>query len=494
MAADETRHDMTQFWESHSKDATLQEMMLDSNAELLCKEEIPEILELIPSLEGKTVLELGSGIGRFTSVLADKAKQVTAVDFMQKFVDKNKELNGHRGNVEFLCADVTKLDLPEGKYDLVFSNWLFMYLGDEEVRAVAEKILSWLKDGCYFFFRESCFHQSGDKKREANPTKYRDPATYSNLFKSVSVPVPDGTNLFEVILSKSIQTYVKLKDNSNQVCWLMHKMHSNTAAAFGHKTFQDFLDNQQYSRNGILRYEMIFGRHFVSTGGLETTEEFVKMLDLKPGQRVLDVGAGIGGSAFHMAEKYGAHVLAVDLSENMIGIGLERANEIRDKRVQFEVADATKREYPPESFDVVYSRDTILHIADKETLFRRLLSFLKPGGKLLISDYCCSDGDHSENFQKYVAQRGYHLLTPTEYGKLLEKVGFVNVRAEDRTDHFIDVLQRELKRTESIKDDFIKKFSEEDYNYIVEGWKVKIARCSGTGEQRWGLFYAEKPQ
>ena len=38
--------------------------------------------------------------------------------------------------------------------------------------------------------------------------------------------------------------------------------------------------------------------------------------------------------------------------------------------VQFEVADATKREYQPEVFDVIYSRDTILHISDKLALFK----------------------------------------------------------------------------------------------------------------------------
>ena len=37
------------------------------------------------------------------------------------------------------------------------------------------------------------------------------------------------------------------------------------------------------------------------------------------------------------------------------------------------------------------SRDTILHIADKEELFRKFLYTLKPGGKLMISDYCHGD-------------------------------------------------------------------------------------------------------
>lgn len=41
------------------------------------------------------------------------------------------------------------------------------------------------------------------------------------------------------------------------------------------------------------------------------------------------------------------------------------------RQVQFEVADATKRTFPEGSFDVIYSRDTILHIDDKLALFKR---------------------------------------------------------------------------------------------------------------------------
>ena len=46
-------------------------------------------------------------------------------------------------------------------------------------------------------------------------------------------------------------------------------------------SFQKFLDEQQYNKNGILRYEMIFGETYVSTGGQETTTKFCNDLDLK---------------------------------------------------------------------------------------------------------------------------------------------------------------------------------------------------------------------
>lgn len=57
------RNQMTEFWKEHSKDATVEEMMLDSRARELTQQELPEILCMLPSLNGCRVLELGAGIG-----------------------------------------------------------------------------------------------------------------------------------------------------------------------------------------------------------------------------------------------------------------------------------------------------------------------------------------------------------------------------------------------------------------------------------------------
>lgn len=103
-----------------------------------------QVLDHLGSIEGKCVAELGAGIGRFTGELAKTAAQVTAYDFMESLVIKNKERNGSLSNVEFAVQDVTQLDRPPNSCDVVFSNWLFMYLSDREVEDLASRILTWV--------------------------------------------------------------------------------------------------------------------------------------------------------------------------------------------------------------------------------------------------------------------------------------------------------------------------------------------------------------
>ncbi|XP_039812589.1 phosphoethanolamine N-methyltransferase 1-like [Panicum virgatum] len=476
----EERKAQRSYWEEHSRDLTLEGMMLDSRAAELDKEERPEVLALLPSYEGKSVLELGAGIGRFTGELAKTAGHVLALDFIESVIKKNESINGHYKNTSFMCADVTCPDLmiEANSIDLIFSNWLLMYISDEEIDKLVERMVKWLKVGGYIFFRESCFHQSGDLERKVNPTHYREPRFYTKVFKECQAFNQDGSSFkLSQVTFKCVGAYVDIKKDQNQICWLWKKVNSSEDGGF-----QSFLDNVQYKGSGILRYERIFGDGYVSTGGVETTKEFVDKLDLKPGQKVLDVGCGIGGGDFYMAEEYDTHVVGIDLSINMILFALELAVG-RKCSVEFEVADCTTKTYPDHTFDVIYSRDTILHI--------QFLQMAKAWGKVLISDYCKSPGEPSEEFAAYIKQRGYDLHDVEAYGQMLKNAGFSHVIAEDRTDQFLGILQKELDKFEKNKDGFLSDFSQGDYDDIVNGWKAKLQRSS-AGEQRWGLFIASQ--
>lgn len=241
------------------------------------------------------------------------------------------------------------------------------------------------------------------------------------------------------------------------------------------------LDATQYTRESILKYEKIFGKNFISTGGIESTQEIVAMLNLKPEMKVLDIGSGIGGSAFHMAQAYGVHVQGLDLSHNMLGIANERLHELNlESQISFEYGDILEST-DEEIYDVIYSRDAFLHIENKSLLFQIIYKALKPNGVLFFTDYCWGEGEHTQEFLAYVAQRGYDLHTPKEYGTLIEAAGFKDVQAMDKTKLFGDYLHLELEKLPN----------DNSMPDIRKSWQEKIIR-NQRGEQGWGWFMGRK--
>jgi phosphoethanolamine N-methyltransferase len=254
-----------------------------------------------------------------------------------------------------------------------------------------------------------------------------------------------------------------------------------------------FDNNGQYSRSGILRYEMIFGPGYVSTGGHATTLDLCARLGsvLRPGARVLDVGSGIGGAAFHLARTYGAKVTAIDLAEEMVAIARERtAQEQMTDSVSFLLGDVLETTFA-EPFDIVWSRDAFMHIPDKPNLFARLNRLLTSGGRLVITDYARGKSPASPEFERYIEKTGYHVIEPRDYGRLLEAAGFGDVVVDDATPGFIDILEAESARLVNNRTDFLASFTDSDLNYLVERWAMKLRFCR-DGDMKWGIYLASK--
>ena len=246
---------------------------------------------------------------------------------------------------------------------------------------------------------------------------------------------------------------------------------------------QEFLDSVQYATESILQYETVYGEDFVSPGGHEITVELVGRMKLAPDSRVLDVGCGLGGSAFVMARDFKLIVDGIDLSKNMLAMANEKlAAHGLSERISFKWGDCLALDRPG-YYDAIYSRDVFLHIEDKTRLFSVLNASLRPGGQLLFTDYCCGEKPWSEDFSDYVDDRGYILHTLSDYAELISKAGFEQVEYQDTTDRFISILQcdldkiatLDLARTERVK--------------LEQAWRHKLTRTE-TGDQRWGLFSA----
>jgi len=234
------------------------------------------------------------------------------------------------------------------------------------------------------------------------------------------------------------------------------------------------LDATQYQVDAIAKYEAVYGQHFISPGGADSARACIARLGLKPGMRVLEVGCGLGGSAFLMAREHGVSVHGIDVSANMLASAQERlraeglASQVTLAQADVLALPATTR------YDVIYSRDVFLHIHDKTRLMALLYDLLLPSGLLFFTDYGRGEGQPSAEFAAYIAQRQYDLRTVRGYRELLEQAGFVQVVAEDHTAEFVFILRSELVR---IGDDAA-------HADIRQSWLDKIDRAR-RGQQGW---------
>lgn len=111
------------------------------------------------------------------------------------------------------------------------------------------------------------------------------------------------------------------------------------------------------------------------------------LMDIHPGDHVLDIGCGIGDHALAMAKLAGTkgRVVGTDLSHAMVGVSGKRHADC-GLPLEFIVASATEQPFPDQSFDCIHMERVLMYIADVDAVFCELRRLLKPGGRLLIFD------------------------------------------------------------------------------------------------------------
>ncbi len=122
-------------------------------------------------------------------------------------------------------------------------------------------------------------------------------------------------------------------------------------------------------------------------GGLGFTRRLATLGGLGPGMRVLDVGGGLGGPARTLALEFGCRVTVLDLTESYVEAGRMLTGLVGlDDRVDFLVGDALSLPFEAGSFDVVWTQNSGMNIADKAGLYAGFRRALRPDGRLVTQE------------------------------------------------------------------------------------------------------------
>ena len=113
----------------------------------------------------------------------------------------------------------------------------------------------------------------------------------------------------------------------------------------------------------------------------------MERLGLSGGESVLEIGCGTGAVTLPLAAAVGEHgrVVAVDISEPMLGAARQKVAERGLSNVTLHSGDAQVFAFEPAAFDLAISRMGVMFFADPAAAFRNIKGALKPGGRLVFA-------------------------------------------------------------------------------------------------------------
>lgn len=126
--------------------------------------------------------------------------------------------------------------------------------------------------------------------------------------------------------------------------------------------------------------------HF-HTGGLRASRELLEVARIRPEDRVLDIGAGLAGSARMLAATVGCRVDCIEMSPDYC-VGATLLNRLTglEERIAVHEGSALALPFPDAAFDVVWMQNVGMNIADKRKLYAEIARVLAPGGRFAFQE------------------------------------------------------------------------------------------------------------
>jgi tocopherol O-methyltransferase len=259
---------------------------------------------------------------------------------------------------------------------------------------------------------------------------------------------------------------------------------------------------------GTLFYRLLWGPHIhhgiwegnesAYLAQCRLTDTLADFAHVHQGSRMLDVGCGMGGSSIRLAKLRSCHATGITISSLQsrwascsaffTGVG---------SRTRFLTQDAETAEFPPESFDVIWSVECTEHLFDKASFFKRASQWLKPGGRLAIVVWFEGANPSLPNHRQRVEEVCQKFVCPSlatrqEYAQWITDAGLKVIDHVDWSEQAARTWEICKSRVSKSGVKYLARILDKEQVAFLDGFDTLIDAYR-SGDMEYGALIAEKP-
>jgi ubiquinone/menaquinone biosynthesis C-methylase UbiE len=185
-------------------------------------------------------------------------------------------------------------------------------------------------------------------------------------------------------------------------------------------------------------------------GQRRATVRLAELVGFSGNERVLDVGSGLGGPSRYIAWRYGCRVSGIDLTAEFVRVAeMLTWRTGLTARVDYRQGNALDLPFDDQSFDIVWSQNAVMNIADRDRLYGELRRVLRPGGKLALQEVAAGPGGSPHYPVQWAREPSTSfLLTRQAIREKLEVAGFRVLVWQDTTEEARQAAQARARNVE----------------------------------------------